>query len=80
MKKYSKDEKKRYALNTYKPTKNAKSVVYNGVTYASKVQCMVLNDLDRKELDAYLSTSNPILNEVVVELEDNDTEVEFVKE
>lgn len=75
MKTYSKAEKKRYALNTYKPTKNAKSVVYNGVEYASKIQCMVLNDLDRKELDEYLKKP-----EVTVELEDNDTEVEFKAE
>lgn len=75
MKTYSKADKKRYALNTYKPTKNAKSVVYNGVEYSSKIQCMVLNDLDRKELDEYLKKP-----EVVVELEDNDTEVEFKAE
>lgn len=75
MKNYSKVDKKRYALNTYKPTKNAKSVVYNGVTYASKIQCMVLNDLDRKELDEYLKKP-----EVNVELEDSEVEVEFISE
>lgn len=75
MKNYSKADKKRYALNTYKPTKNAKSVVYNGVTYASKIQCMVLNDLDRKELDEYLKKP-----EVTVELEDSEAEVEFISE
>ena len=78
MKKYSKNEKKRYALNTYKPTKNAKSVVYNGVTYASKIQCMVLNDLERKELDEYLK--NVDKDTVAVELEDNDANVEFISE
>ena len=57
MKKYSKDLKKKYALNTYKATKNCKSVTYNGVTYASKMQCMVLNDLDRKDLDEYLKNN-----------------------
>lgn len=58
MKKYSKDLKKKYALNSYKANKNCKSVEYKGVTYASKMQCMVLNNLERKELDEYLNESN----------------------
>ena len=55
MKKYSKDLKKKYALNVYKANKNCKPVTYNGITYASKMQCMVLNNLDRKDLNAYLN-------------------------
>lgn len=52
------DLKKKYALATYKPTKNSVSIVYNGVTYKSKTQCMVLNDLTRKELDEYLKNQS----------------------
>lgn len=59
MKKVNKnvDPKKKYALDTYVPTKNAVEVVYNGITYKSKTQCMVLNDLTRKELDEYLKNN-----------------------
>lgn len=46
-----------YALDTYKPNKNCKQVVYKGITYASKKQCMVLNDIDSKTLEAYLNES-----------------------
>lgn len=43
-----------YSFENYKPNKNAKPVMYNGVQYLSKVQCMKLEGLTRKELDAYL--------------------------
>lgn len=56
--KYTKEQKKKYALNNYKANKNAKSIEYNGVVYASKMQCMVLNDLSRKELDEYLKNED----------------------
>lgn len=54
MKKYSKKEKKQYALGIYKATKNSVKVTYNGVEYLSKKQACVLNDLDIKELNKYL--------------------------
>lgn len=47
-------KKSDYKLGVYKPNKNAKPVTYKGVTYASKIQCMVLNNITRKELDLYL--------------------------
>lgn len=57
MKKKQNDLKKKYALSTYKGNHNSVSVEYNGVTYKSKVQCMILNDLTRKELDEYLKNN-----------------------
>lgn len=51
----SKNSKNFYAFGTYKPNKNAKPVVYNGTTYLSKAQCMALEGITRKELDAYLN-------------------------
>ena len=38
----------------YKPNKNAVPVTYKGTNYLSKAQCMVLEGITRKELDAYL--------------------------
>lgn len=46
--------KKDYAFGIYVPTKNSKPVTYKGKEYLSKMQCMVLNDITRKELDDYL--------------------------
>ena len=51
----NKNSKDFYAFGTYKPNKNAKPVVYNGTTYLSKAQCMALEGITRKELDAYLN-------------------------
>ena len=77
MENYSKADKKKYALESYKPNKNAVPVVYNGVEYASKKQCMVLNDLSRKDLDEYLKgkavakaekEAEPVVQEVVKEI------------
>ncbi len=51
----NKNSKNFYAFGTYKPNKNAKPVVYNGTTYLSKAQCMALEGITRKELDAYLN-------------------------
>ena len=60
MENYSKADKKKYSLESYKPNKNAVPVVYNGVEYASKKQCMVLNDLSRKDLDEYLKSKTVV--------------------
>ena len=54
MKKYTKAQKESYSFKNYKANKNCKSVVYKGKEYLSKMQCMVLNNLDRKDLDEYL--------------------------
>lgn len=51
----NKNSKNFYAFGTYKPNKNAKPVVYNGTTYLSKAQCMALEGITRKELDAYFN-------------------------
>ena len=44
-----------YAFGTYKPNKNAVPVNYKGTEYLSKAQCMALEGITRKELDAYLN-------------------------
>lgn len=49
-----KDLKKFYSFENYKPNKMAKPVVYKGTKYLSKAQCMALEGITRKELDAYL--------------------------
>lgn len=49
------NSKEFYSFKNYKPNKNAKPVVYNGTTYLSKAQCMALEGITRKELDAYLN-------------------------
>lgn len=51
----NKNSKDFYSFANYKPNKNAKPVVYNGTTYLSKAQCMALEGITRKELDAYLN-------------------------
>lgn len=48
-----------YAFGKYKPNKNAVSVVYKGTEYLSKAQCMALEGITRKELDAYLKGIEP---------------------
>ena len=63
----NKNSKNFYAFNTYKPNKNAKSVVYNGTTYLSKAQCMALEGITRKELDAYLNSQKKTVVEPEVE-------------
>lgn len=43
-----------YSFKNYKPNKNAVPVTYKGTEYLSKAQCMALEGITRKELDAYL--------------------------
>ena len=50
----NKNAKNFYAFGTYKPNKNAVPVEYKGTAYLSKAQCMALEGITRKELDAYL--------------------------
>ena len=50
----NKNSKNFYAFGTYKPNKNAKPITYKGTKYLSKVQCMVLEGITRKELEEYL--------------------------
>lgn len=44
-----------YSFKNYKPNKNAVPVNYKGTEYLSKAQCMALEGITRKELDAYLN-------------------------
>lgn len=63
-----KNSKNFYAFGNYKPNKNAKPVTYKGKTYLSKAQCMALEGITRKELDAYLNgevDETPEVTEVV---------------
>ena len=46
--------KKKYSFKNYKPNYNSKPVDYNGKHYLSKMQCMVLEGITRKQLDEYL--------------------------
>ena len=55
-----------YSFKNYVPTKNAVPVIYKGTKYLSKAQCMALEGITRKELDAYL---NGEVNEPVQEQE-----------
>lgn len=73
MKKTTKsDSKKFYAFGTYKPNKNAVPVEYNGKKYLSKAQCMALEGITRKELDAYLNGKDAIVPSIEeVALEEN---------
>ena len=52
-------ENKKYWFENYKPNKNAKPVTYKGTEYLSKAQCMALEGITRKELDAYLKGETP---------------------
>lgn len=72
MKKYSAADKKKYSFGNYKPNKNAKKVTYNGVEYLSKIQCMVLNDLDKRDLEEYLNPTlkkDPVKETISQEIE-----------
>ena len=53
--KTSRDSKEFYSFKNYVPNKNAVPVEYKGTTYLSKAQCMALEGITRKELDAYLN-------------------------
>lgn len=55
MKKQVKDSKNFYAFGNYVPNKNAKPVTYKGTQYLSRAQCIALEGITRKELDAYLN-------------------------
>lgn len=69
--KTTKNSKDFYSFKNYSPNKNAKPVVYNGTTYLSKAQCMALEGITRKELDAYLKGEEP---EIPVEKVKEDVE------
>lgn len=64
-------ENKKYWFENYKANKNAKPVVYNGVEYLSKAQCMALEGITRKELDTYLKGES--VPEVAQEVEEETT-------
>lgn len=62
----TKKEIKEFYGKNYKPNKMAKPVTYKGTEYLSKAQCMALEGITRKELDAYLKGE---VNEPVQEQE-----------
>lgn len=72
----NKNSKNFYAFGTYKPNKNAVPVNYKGTKYLSKAQCMVLEGITRKELDAYLNGQE----ETVVEQTEQTTEEVAIEE
>lgn len=67
----TKNAKDFYSFKNYKPNRNAKPVVYNGTEYLSKAQCMALEGITRKELDAYLKGESA--PEVAQEVEEETT-------
>ena len=81
----NKNSKNFYAFGVYKPNKNAVPVTYKGTEYLSKAQCMALEGISRKELDAYLNgveesvITNPTPEEVAIE-ETIDTVEEDLKQ
>lgn len=72
----NKNSKNFYAFGTYKPNKNAVPVNYKGTKYLSKAQCMALEGITRKELDAYLNDQE----ETVVEQTEQTTEEVAIEE
>lgn len=52
MKKTQKNKK--YWFENYVPTKNSTPVTYNGIKYLSKTQCVNMEGITMKELNAYL--------------------------
>ena len=72
----NKNSKNFYAFGTYKPNKNAVPVNYKGTKYLSKAQCMALEGITRKELDAYLNGQE----ETVVEQTEQTTKEVAIEE
>lgn len=66
--------KNKYAFGVYKPNKNCKPVTYNGTEYLSKAQCMALEGITRKELDAYLNGGLGEINEAIDAPEEHQVE------
>lgn len=78
-------ENKFYWPENYKPNKQAKPITYKGIEYLSKAQCMALEGITRKELDAYLKGEEPETPAPVEEPEEvddleEDTEDELPKD
>ena len=65
--KTTKSVKDFYSFKNYKPNKNAVAITYKGTEYLSKAQCMALEGITRKELDAYLKEQQETTKESVVE-------------
>ena len=65
-----------YSFKNYSPTKNAVPVIYKGTKYLSKAQCMALEGITRKELDAYLKgeVNDPAPEPGIMALEDSMSE------
>ena len=58
----TKEAKKFYSFENYKPNKQAKAIKYKGTTYLSKAQCMALEGICRKTLDKYISENPDCMN------------------
>lgn len=67
----NKNSKNFYAFENYSTNKNAVPVTYKGTKYLSKAQCMALEGITRKELDAYLKGESA--PEVAQEVEEETT-------
>lgn len=65
--KTTKNSKDFYSFKNYSPNKNAVPVNYKGTEYLSKAQCMALEGITRKELDAYLNGQEETVVEPEVE-------------
>lgn len=51
-----------YDMNVYVPNANAKPIMYKGIKYKSKAQCMALEKITRKELDMYIKENPDCVN------------------
>lgn len=71
-----------YAFGKYKPNKRAVPITYKGTKYLSKAQCMALEGITRKELDAYLKEEEPEtpVEEIKKDVEELEEDLEDNKE
>lgn len=80
--KIMKNTKDFYSFENYSPNKNAIPVTYKGTKYLSKAQCMALEGITRKELDAYLKEEEPEtpVEEIKKDVEELEEDLEDNKE
>lgn len=73
--KTTKTLKEYYSFKNYSPNKNAVPVTYKGTKYLSKAQCIALEGITRKELDAYLNGEETIVRKAEQTTEDEELNV-----
>lgn len=80
--KIMKNTKDFYSFENYSPNKNAIPITYKGTKYLSKAQCMALEGITRKELDAYLKEEKPEtpVEEIKKDVEELEEDLEDNKE